>query len=50
VSLRSLGEVDVRSIAEAEGGGGHRFAAGFSSDDGVDAVVRRIEHKLPIAR
>ncbi len=50
VSLRSLGEVDVRSIAEAEGGGGHRFAAGFSSDDGVDAVVGRIEHKLPIAR
>ena len=50
VSLRSLGEVDVRSIAEAEGGGGHRFAAGFSSDDGVDAVVGRIERKLPIAR
>src|SRR6266487_4279947 len=50
VSLRSLGEIDVRSIAEAEGGGGHRFAAGFSSDDDVDAVVRRIEHKLPIAR
>jgi bifunctional oligoribonuclease and PAP phosphatase NrnA len=50
VSLRSLGEVDVRSIAEAEGGGGHRFAAGFSSDDDVDAVVRRIEHKLPFAR
>ena len=50
MSLRSLGEVDVRSIAEAEGGGGHRFAAGFSSDDGVDAVVGRIEHKLPIAR
>jgi phosphoesterase RecJ-like protein len=50
VSLRSLGEVDVRSIAEAEGGGGHRFAAGFSSDDSVDAVVGRIERKLPIAR
>ena len=39
VSLRSLGEVDVRRIAEAHGGGGHRFAAGFSSDDGVDTVV-----------
>jgi len=50
VSLRSLGEVDVRGIAEAEGGGGHRFAAGFSSDDGVEAVVGRIQHKLPIAR
>ena len=50
VSLRSLGEVDVRSIAESEGGGGHRFAAGFSSDDAIDRVVGRIEHKLPIAR
>jgi len=50
VSLRSLGDVDVRSIAEAEGGGGHRFAAGFTSDDGVDEVVGRIERKLPVAR
>ena len=50
VSLRSLGNVDVRKIAESEGGGGHKFAAGFSSDDGVDAVVTRIEHKLPLAR
>ncbi len=50
VSLRSLGDVDVRSIAEAEGGGGHKYAAGFSSDDSIDAVVARIEHKLPVAR
>jgi bifunctional oligoribonuclease and PAP phosphatase NrnA len=50
VSLRSLGDVDVRSIAESEGGGGHRFAAGFSSDDAVETVVARIERKLPIAR
>ncbi len=50
VSLRSLGEVDVRRIAESEGGGGHTYAAGFSSDDGVDAVVARIERKLPVAR
>jgi phosphoesterase RecJ-like protein len=50
VSLRSLGDVDVRSIAESEGGGGHRFAAGFSSDDTVEVVVARIERKLPIAR
>ena len=49
VSLRSLGDVDVRSIAETEGGGGHRFAAGFTSDDGVDEVVGRIERKLPVA-
>jgi phosphoesterase RecJ-like protein len=42
VSLRSLGEVDVRTIAEHEGGGGHRFAAGFSSDDDCAAIVSRI--------
>jgi phosphoesterase RecJ-like protein len=48
VSLRSLGDVDVRRIAEVEGGGGHRFAAGFSSADGIDDVVARIEAALPV--
>ena len=33
VSLRSLGDIDVCAIAEREGGGGHRFAAGFTSAD-----------------
>jgi phosphoesterase RecJ-like protein len=42
VSLRSLGEVDVRRIAEAHGGGGHRFAAGFTSDLDIPTVVARI--------
>jgi phosphoesterase RecJ-like protein len=42
VSLRSLGDVDVQQIAAGEGGGGHRFAAGFTSDDAADAVVTRI--------
>jgi phosphoesterase RecJ-like protein len=42
VSLRSVGEVDVCRIAEQQGGGGHRFAAGFTSDDTADAVVTRI--------
>ena len=49
VSLRSLGEVDVRAIAEAEGGGGHRFAAGFNSTDSIDEVVARIRAALPTA-
>src|SRR4029078_1477540 len=31
VSLRSLGDVDVRLIAADNGGGGHRFAAGVES-------------------
>jgi len=42
VSLRSLGAVDVCRIAQREGGGGHRFAAGFTSDEPPDVVVRRI--------
>jgi phosphoesterase RecJ-like protein len=42
VSLRSLGAVDVRRVAEANGGGGHRFAAGFSSDLDIPSVVGRI--------
>ena len=42
VSLRSLGAVDVCRIAQQEGGGGHRFAAGFTSDDPAEAVVQRI--------
>jgi phosphoesterase RecJ-like protein len=47
VSLRSLGDVDVCRIAQDNGGGGHRFAAGFTSSSGVDDVVARIEAALP---
>src|SRR5439155_6161364 len=46
VSLRSLGDVDVRRIAEAHQGGGHRFAAGFSSVLDIPTVVARIEAAL----
>ncbi|MCZ7525228.1 MAG: bifunctional oligoribonuclease/PAP phosphatase NrnA [Acidimicrobiia bacterium] len=46
VSLRSLGAVDVRRIAQVEGGGGHRFAAGFTSLDGVEATVARVQAAL----
>ncbi|MSO78179.1 MAG: bifunctional oligoribonuclease/PAP phosphatase NrnA [Acidimicrobiia bacterium] len=46
VSLRSLGVVDVRRIAEAHGGGGHRFAAGFSSDLSIPDVVARVRAAL----
>jgi phosphoesterase RecJ-like protein len=41
-SLRSVGSVDVCRIAEQQGGGGHRFAAGFTSDEPADVVVARI--------
>lgn len=39
VSLRSLGGVDVCRIAASHGGGGHRFASGFTSELTIDEVV-----------
>jgi phosphoesterase RecJ-like protein len=41
-SLRSRGVVDVASIASAFGGGGHRNAAGFTSELSTDVVIGRI--------
>jgi len=46
VSLRSLGDVDVRRIAEAHGGGGHQYAAGFTSHLDVPTTVARIRAAL----
>jgi phosphoesterase RecJ-like protein len=46
VSLRSLGDVDVRLIAAENGGGGHRFAAGFESTLTIPAVVANIRGAL----
>jgi phosphoesterase RecJ-like protein len=46
VSLRSVGAADVRHIAAAHGGGGHRFAAGFTSDAGIADTVDRIRAAL----
>ena len=46
VSLRSVGAADVRHIAAAHGGGGHRFAAGFTSEAGIDETVDRIRAAL----
>ena len=46
VSLRSLGDVDVRLIAADNGGGGHRFAAGFESTLDIPAVVAKIRDAL----
>jgi phosphoesterase RecJ-like protein len=47
VSLRSLGGVDVREIAVDNGGGGHRFAAGFESTDPAGVVLERIRRAIP---
>jgi len=41
-SLRSRGEVDVAAIAASFGGGGHRNAAGFTSDLTVEATIAQI--------
>jgi phosphoesterase RecJ-like protein len=46
VSLRSLGDVDVRLIAADQGGGGHRFAAGFESTLDIPSVVANIRGAL----
>ena len=46
VSLRSRGATDVGAIALANGGGGHRLAAGYTSEtgleDSVDAIVQAL--------
>jgi phosphoesterase RecJ-like protein len=49
VSLRSKGGVDVSAVAVALGGGGHRFAAGFTGRGTVHDVVATIRSALPRA-
>lgn len=39
VSMRSRGATDVGSLAAASGGGGHRLAAGFTVEKGVEQVI-----------
>jgi phosphoesterase RecJ-like protein len=47
VSLRSsVDEVDVSAIARKSGGGGHREAAGFSSDLSVEEITDFIVHEV----
>jgi phosphoesterase RecJ-like protein len=48
VSLRALTEVNVGAIAQSFGGGGHRFAAGFTSDRPVAEVLAAIRAALPV--
>jgi bifunctional oligoribonuclease and PAP phosphatase NrnA len=42
VSLRSRGGTDVGAIAAAHGGGGHRLAAGYTSDRDVAGTIEAI--------
>ncbi|XXG10483.1 bifunctional oligoribonuclease/PAP phosphatase NrnA [Micromonospora sp. SH-82] len=46
VSLRSKGAVDVSRVAVALGGGGHRFAAGFTGRGSADEVMDGIRGQL----
>lgn len=46
VSLRSVGATDVQRIAAANGGGGHRFAAGFTSHTDLGSTVARVRAAL----
>jgi phosphoesterase RecJ-like protein len=47
VSLRSSNdELDVSAIARKSGGGGHRQAAGFSSDDSIEEITDFIQREF----
>jgi phosphoesterase RecJ-like protein len=47
VSLRATGDdVDVSVIARAQGGGGHRRAAGFSTTLGLDELIAFLRHAI----
>ena len=49
VSLRSTSDLDVSAIAVAFGGGGHRAAAGFTSDRSASELVADIKAALAAA-
>jgi phosphoesterase RecJ-like protein len=46
VSLRAVSDVDVGAIAVRFGGGGHRFAAGFTSQGSIWQVLEAIKAEL----
>jgi phosphoesterase RecJ-like protein len=46
VSLRSTSDIDVSAIAMAFGGGGHRAAAGFTSDRPIPDVLAEVRGAL----
>jgi len=46
VSLRAVADVDVGSIAQRFGGGGHRFASGFTSAGTIAEVLAKVRAEL----
>jgi phosphoesterase RecJ-like protein len=49
VSLRSKGAVDVGALCLGLGGGGHRYAAGFTAHEPPDVTVARLRELLTAA-
>jgi phosphoesterase RecJ-like protein len=49
VSTRSKGAVDVGAVCTSLGGGGHRFAAGFTSFDDGPSTLARLREELDAA-
>jgi len=45
-SLRSKTSIDVGVVAKAMGGGGHKYAAGFSSESDLDATIAELLNQL----
>jgi phosphoesterase RecJ-like protein len=45
-SLRAIGRLDVSVAARALGGGGHRLAAGFTTDGTITDVLARLKAEL----
>ena len=49
VSLRSKGSIDVGELCVPLGGGGHRYAAGFTAQGGFDDTLERLRQALAVA-
>jgi len=49
VSLRSKGAIDLGAMCVPLGGGGHRYAAGFTTYDGFDVTLDRLREALGAA-
>ena len=47
LSLRSKGSTDVGAVAQSFGGGGHRLAAGYTSEVGLEDSFRALVEALP---
>ena len=49
VSVRSRGGHDLSAVASSFGGGGHRLAAGYTSEHGPEGTIERLVAALRLA-